>query len=285
LKPTTLSSHSNFSLICILDITPYLVITFFIIASLITLQQTHSLQQVAGPISLEIKPGETRDFRWGLLTDKDEPNVVNLSADGVGAEFLILPKEVNLVPNDIVTVRGNLSIPFDHPGGIKLNPIIRATEVGERVEGATGGIGLINVEMTKNVSIIIGENPFPDFRKLISKPYLQNANIANNQVSVPMESTSNITAFMFNEGQRTIKFNATGYAGTNGTTTIYPAQLLVGPYFLSVDGTAYTNFDTTTNSTTGEKGLKIIYPHDTKHDEFSLSGARVSVQMTNQSNS
>lgn len=247
-----------------------------------TLQQIYALQQVAGPISLEVRPGETRNFSWGLLTDKDESNVVSISADGAGAEFLSLPKEVNLVPKDIVGVRGNVTIPFDHPGGIKLSPIIRASEVGERGV-ASGGVGLINVEMAKNVTIAIAENPFPDFRQLMFRSYLQDANIANNQVSVPIESTSNITAFTFDEGQRTITFNATGYAGTNGTTIIYPAKLLQGPYFLSADGTAYTKFETITNSTTDEKGLKIVYPHDSKHDEFSLSGARVSVQTTNQS--
>jgi len=233
---------------------------------------------VAGPINVEIKPGETRSIAWGLITDKDELNAVNISADGLGAEFLSFPKRVNLVPGETIEVQANISIPFDYPGGVKLNPTMLATEPGER--GVTsGGGGIINVQMAKTLSIIIGENPFPEFRELIFKPYIQKAKIANREVSVPVESTSNITGFTFDERERMITFKATGYAGTNGTTIIYPSKLLEAPYFLTLDDKAFTNF-TLINSTTGEKGIKITYPHDAMHDNFSIAGARVAMPPT-----
>jgi hypothetical protein len=133
--------------------------------------------------------------------------------------------------------------------------------------------------MAKPLSIIIGENPFPEFRELIFKPYIQKGKIANREVSVPIESTSNITGFTFDERARTITFEATGYAGTNGTTIIYPSKLLEAPYFLSLDGKAFTKF-TLIKSTTGEKGIKITYPHDAMRHNFSLAGARVAMPPT-----
>jgi hypothetical protein len=69
----------------------------------------------------------------------------------------------------------------------------------------------------------------------------------------------------------------TGFAGTNGTTIIYPARLLESPYFLTFDGKAFNEYNTVTNNKTGEKGIKITYPHDTTHENFALAASRVIV--------
>jgi hypothetical protein len=240
------------------------------------LKQTHALQQVAGPIVIEIKPGETKPFAWGLLTDMNETNAVNVSADGIGSEFLSYPKKVDLVPKEIKSVPGNISIPFDYPGGIKLNATLVAKEAGKEGNNS-GGIGVVTVKMLKTVDITVGKNPFSEFRELISRPYIENAQLGNTDISVPIQSTSNITGFMFDESKRAITFNATGYSGTNGTTAIYLSKLLEAPYFISIDGKPFTAFDPVTNKNTGEKGIKVTYPHDSIHDNFSIAGARVVV--------
>lgn len=246
----------------------------------ITLQKSDALRQVAGPIVVKIEPGQTRPFSWGLSTDKDELNAVNISAVGIGAEYLSYPKRVELPPGETISVKGNISIPFDHPGGMELNATMRASEPGKRGEtsGETnGGTGVVNVEMSKLLSIVIDDNPFPEFRELIFKPYVEKAKVANEEFSIPIESTSNITQFSFNQNNRSITFNATGYAGTNGTTIIYPAKLLEAPYFLTFDGKAFTEFETVTSNKTGEKSIKVTYPHDSMHDNFALAGSRILV--------
>jgi len=236
--------------------------------------QTHALQQVVGRIVVEIEPGEMKPFKWGLLTDKDEPNTVNISATGIGAEFLSYPKKVDLAPGEIKNIQANVSIPFDHPGGARLNATMLATEAGER-GNTSGSAGIINIQMGKPVDIAIGENPFEGFRELIPRNFTEKVQVANRELSMPIESTSNITGLSFDENERMIRFNATGYPGTNGTTLIYLSNILEAPYFITIDGEAFTDFDSVTNSTTGESGIKITYPHDSTHDNFSIAGARV----------
>lgn len=262
----TLVASSTF-----LSINPLTILTIPITD---TEKQILALQQVAGPISVEIKPGETKSFAWGLLTDKDETSTVNITGDGTGAEFLSYPKTVELSPKEIKNVEAKVTIPFDHPGGVKLSPAIHATEPSERRE-TNGSAALIDIQMAKNLSIVIDQNPFPEFRELIPTSYLEKVTISNRPVQIPIESTSNITSFNFDEENRTMTFNATGYAGTNGTTIIYPANVLEKPYFISVDGVAFTRFEDVTNETTGQIGVKLNYPHDDKHDNFLLAGAKV----------
>ena len=112
------------------------------------------LQQVAGPIIVEIDPGETKYFSSGLLTDKNQSNTVNLTADGTGAEFLSLPQSIVLSPGNMTYVQGNITIPEAVPIGIELKPAIHAIEFGEDT-GAGGSI--VNVQMSKILSVMIGQ--------------------------------------------------------------------------------------------------------------------------------
>lgn len=262
-------------IVAMMAITCYLFLIGLIQTAIPTIiTQTHALQQVVGRIVVEIEPGEMKPFKWGLLTDKDEPNTVNISATGIGAEFLSYPKKVDLTPGEIKNIQANVSIPFDHPGGARLNATMLATEAGER-GNTSGSAGIINIQMGKPVDIAIGENPFEGFRELIPRIYTEKVQVANRELSMPIESTSNITGLSFDENERMIRFNATGYPGTNGTTLIYLSNILEAPYFITIDGEAFTDFDSVTNSTTGESGIKITYPHDSTHDNFTIAGARV----------
>jgi hypothetical protein len=129
--------------------------TQLIFASILSLDSSYGLQQVAGPIIVEIKPGETRYFYWGLLTDKNQSNTVNLTADGTGAEYLAIPKSVILDPGNLTYVQGNITIPAVVPAGIELKPSIHALEVGENV---SAGSNIVNVQMSKILTVKIGQN-------------------------------------------------------------------------------------------------------------------------------
>jgi len=119
----------------------------------------YALQQVAGKITVEIKPGETKSFQWGLISDEDNPITVGLSAIGSGSEFLSFEKSITLQPKQLIYANVTVTIPQDHPGGRDLTPSVYATQFGEQ-DGST----ILNIQMKKIPSIIIAENDNPEFR-------------------------------------------------------------------------------------------------------------------------
>jgi hypothetical protein len=140
---------------------------FFLISSLQTLiitktlfVQSFGLMQVAGDVVVEVKPGETKPFAWGLLSDKqNETTAIELSADGKGAEFLSFPKTVSLGPGELKQIQGNVSIPADYQvptNGTELNPTIRAVEQSNKGDQVSNESGMIlNVQMAKILSIVL----------------------------------------------------------------------------------------------------------------------------------
>lgn len=236
--------------------------TVIIISLLLLPSQTnaHALQQIAGPITLEMKPGESKTFQWGLVSDSDNPINVSLSSEGIGSEFLSFPEIVNLPPGEVTYITVNVRIPFDHPGAVELKPSLLATQAGEQ-----GAQTVINIQMKKVPSIILAANENPKFRELTIMSYPQKVMIEGNEVEILIESSSQISNFTINRENKTITFNASGYGGTNGTTISYIKKLLEGPYTLTLNGTAITNVDTMTHGVTGEEGIKITYPHSTQN--------------------
>jgi hypothetical protein len=143
---------------------------FFLIISVQTsiITKTHFVQsfglmQVAGDVVVEVKPGETKPFAWGLLSDKqNETTTIELSADGEGAEFLSFPETASLGPGELKQIQGNVSIPADYQvptNGTELNPTMRAVEqsnIGDQSSNASGMI--LNVQMAKVLSIVVSAN-------------------------------------------------------------------------------------------------------------------------------
>ena len=124
-----------------------------ILASLlqIGIGQASALQQVVGPIVVELQPGETKTVQWGLVSDKkNDVTVVELSADGSGAEFLLFPKTVYIEPGQLIFVDITVTIPPENTNNVELNPTISATEY-DQSESST----LLNIQMEKTLSIII----------------------------------------------------------------------------------------------------------------------------------
>jgi hypothetical protein len=268
----------------------YFILSLFLILSftpyLITITHIYALQQVAGNILIEIKPGETKTFNWGLLSEKNRSSTVNITADGVGAEFLSFPENVTLTAGGQITyVPVNVTIPSNYTGAKELTPSIRATQAGEEV-GAT----IINIAMLKVLCIAIAENNTTtavnqNITDLELKDYTQNVTVQGSDdddgnqsiITIPIESTSNITEFSFNETAHQISFKASGDAGTNGTTIIYIGQVLQEPYSLVLDGIPSTEFDIITNGTTGEKGIQVTYRHNCIDNNLILTGVGVAI--------
>jgi len=136
---------------------------FFLIAALIfsgifTLD-SFALQQVAGKITVDVKPGETKTFGWTLISDNDVPTNIKISAEGKGSEFLSFSSDQILEPRDTKIIEFTVTIPNDHPGGVELTPSLFATEFGEK-----GGNTVLNIQMLKIPSIIIASNDNPEFK-------------------------------------------------------------------------------------------------------------------------
>lgn len=126
---------------------------FIILISIfvIVVNPSAALQQVAGPIVIEVEPGKTNTVQWGLVSDKEAGvTTVQLSAEGDGAQLLIYPKTVNIDAGQSVFVDITVTVPDDYPAGIELNPTIVATEFGE-----TGGATVLNIQMKKTLTIKI----------------------------------------------------------------------------------------------------------------------------------
>jgi hypothetical protein len=257
-----------------------LVLPLFLILSIIpnviTITQSYALQQVAGDIVLDIKQGEIETFTWGLLSEKNESSTVNITADGMGAEFLSFPENITLTAGGEITyVPVNVSIPSNYTGPNELNPSIRATQAGEEV-----GSTIINIAMSKVLCVIIAQNntttASKDFQDYTQKVVARDRG-GNQSITIPIESTSNITEFRFNETENQISFKASGDAGTNGTTIIYVSQVLQEPYSLLLDGIPSTDFDIILNGTTGERGIQITYRHSCMDNDFILTGSGMTI--------
>jgi hypothetical protein len=262
----------------------FLFLVPLIISNIITITQSYALLQVAGHIIVETMPGETKTFSWGLLSERNEESIVNITADGIGAEFLSFPENVTLSAGDQFTyIPVNVSIPANYTGVKELTPSIHATEAGEEV-GAT----IINIAMSKVLCIIVAQNNATTIANqnvtdLGLEDYTQEVIVSDNSggnqsITIPIVSTSeNITEFSFNQTKNEISFKASGEAGTNGTTILYLSQILQEPYSLVIDRTASIDFDIITNTTKGVNGIQITYQHNCMDNSLILTGAGVRV--------
>jgi hypothetical protein len=171
------------------------VFLFLLVAIVFTLSisQVFALQQIAGPITVEIKPGESKTFQWGLASDSDVTTNVELRSEGRGSEFLSFTKTINIEPRQFASAEFTVTIPADHPGGVDLMPSLYATEFGEQ-----GGPTVINIQMKKIPTIKIAINDNPEFRSNTAYDYqLEEQSIPNKESNVEQPKTTE-------QGQTTI---------------------------------------------------------------------------------
>jgi len=136
-----------------------LFIAFFILLLVSIVNTVDALQQTATEVIIDIKPGETKTFEWGLKSDEEnEVTTVELSADRKGSEFLSFEKILEIEPQQVVYTTITVSIPDDYPGGIELKPKLHATQFGAE---DIGGV-VFNIKMGKVVNLNIGLNDNPD---------------------------------------------------------------------------------------------------------------------------
>jgi hypothetical protein len=142
-----------FTFSCIILVVTTLAITM---TKSTSIQQVVAFQQIAGPVIINVTPGETKPFSWGLLAGDNETSILSIYADGNGSEFLSFPESYRLTASKTNNITGNVTIPPNHTTNTTLTPIIHST-ISENDTNVGGG-NAVNVELSKILSIIIGGN-------------------------------------------------------------------------------------------------------------------------------
>ena len=161
--------------LCSFSFVALLVTILVIIIIVSTSIQTGAFQQIAGPVIININPGETKSFSWGLVAGNNETSMLKLYGDGNGSEFLSFPESFRLASGKTNYVVGNVTIPINHPTNTTLTPIIHST-ISENDTTNTGG-NAVNVELSKMLTITIGANKTQPINTQSSSPIQNSAQI------------------------------------------------------------------------------------------------------------
>jgi hypothetical protein len=85
------------------------------------------------------------------------------------------------------------------------------------------------------------------------------------------EGSRSLYDFVVDELMKQMSFKVSGLAGTTGTTIVPVSDVLEGPYIVTIDGIAITDFETIEDA--GRTLLKITYSHSER--TVTISGTNV----------
>lgn len=120
-----------------------------------------ALQQTGGELYINVTQGSFGSSQYGLKNEESTVIVVKLSASGEAANYLELPKELTLEPNQFFHIKVKAIIPSNYSGLKQLNGTIYALKEGEK-----GGQVQLNIRLGKNVKLAITE---PEATKAMPK--------------------------------------------------------------------------------------------------------------------
>lgn len=98
-------------------------------------------------------------------------------------------------------------------------------------------------------------------------------NTNGSDVHVEVKSSSNITSFALDEGNRAISFRAEGPVTTDGVTEISIGRVLEGPYIVTVNGEISNDFDVLNQESLREEKIQLRYEHGIS--DITIKGAQV----------
>jgi hypothetical protein len=131
-----------------------LLIVFLVLVSVLGIKEVNALQEVAGVIEFDVKPGDTKSMQWGLISDDNNSTTLKLTSTGSGSELLSYPQTVNMPPHQLVLVNVTVAVPANHTNNTQYNPTMYATELGKQ-----GGNVVVNLQVAKLLTIKIGSPP------------------------------------------------------------------------------------------------------------------------------
>ena len=126
-------------------------IIIIILASLMIASPVFALQEIAGPLVINVPIGGTGSAKFGLINDGNETITVSLRAEGDVADYLSFPATVDLEPGKIVYTDITTKIPADYKSSGNISGFLYALQ-----EGKPGQVK-INIQMQKNITINVGQ--------------------------------------------------------------------------------------------------------------------------------
>ncbi|MCI0558317.1 MAG: hypothetical protein MN733_07465 [Nitrososphaera sp.] len=133
------------------------------------------------------------------------------------------------------------------------------------------GVGLIQDADLKLVDYVLPEIKEPAGVEM--KPLIQSLVLAGETIELDLKSNSTISDFMLEEENKRVTFKVDGENGTIGVTEIPIGRILEGPYTVTIDGQATSNFEVTPAGASQEAVMRISYTHSV-HD-VSIAGTNV----------
>jgi hypothetical protein len=96
-------------------------------------------------------------------------------------------------------------------------------------------------------------------QQFVVTPYAVSLASGKEGIALPINSSSNVSDFKFNEQLKQVSFKVSSQ-GNNGDSVMLPiSRVLKGPYTVTFDGNVITNFETINNQTSNESSIKISY--------------------------
>jgi hypothetical protein len=104
-------------------------------------------------------------------------------------------------------------------------------------------------------------------------PYAISVTGSEDEIVLPVNSSSNVTDFRFNEEMKQISFTVSSEDNSGGIVMLPISRALEGPYTVTFDGNPMTNFEIINNQTINETSIKIS--HDQGIHNITISGTNV----------
>jgi len=141
-----------------------LLLIFSVLLILPLVSNGEAFLQTGLHMDVNLKPGESQTFQWGLFTELDEPVLVTLRAEGEGNELLSFPKTIDAQPGVWNAIEITITIPEDHPNDVILTPALFALIEGDKSTGFA-----INVQFRNVATIIIGDPVIEEVEEIVEE--------------------------------------------------------------------------------------------------------------------
>lgn len=118
---------------------------------LLTIGSVFALSMTAGTVRILVDVGSSNSSSFGFINDGNETITLKIRAEGDAAQFIEIPKTLDLVPNKFTDLIVKATIPSTYDGSLGGN----ITGTIFAVQEGTPGQVQINIQASKAVQILI----------------------------------------------------------------------------------------------------------------------------------
>jgi hypothetical protein len=206
----------------------------------------------------------------------NEGALIELTIDGVKLE-------------DINTYRVQsqpfaLAIPEENPLGISAGPttavadcwcvMLEPLTVGRHIIQQTVSIpGNPTVGISAFAADVTYDLIIQEQQSTLITPYTISVPSSGDEIVIPINSSSNVTDFRFNEERKQLSLTVTSKDNTGGIVMLPISRALEGPYTVTFNGNIISTYEIINNETSNETNIKINY--DQGIHDISITGTNV----------